>query len=124
VLQWQNGYKDRFGIVYVDFATQQRTMKKSAKWYKDHIKEFGPAAHAPAPQPQVDATSQPHPQVLPPGPMTNGQMPAQQQQPVNNGQMPMQQQQQPQVTVQLQQPQQVQQVQQGPAAVAKPATQP
>lgn len=120
MLQWQNGYKDRFGIVYVDFATQQRTMKKSAKWYKDHIKQFGPAAHAPAPQPQADATSQPHPQVLPPGPANNGQMPAQQPQQVNNGQMPVQQQQ-PQVTVQLQQPQQVQQ---GAAAVAKPATQP
>jgi beta-glucosidase len=29
--EWSLGYEKRFGIVYVDYATQQRTLKKSAK---------------------------------------------------------------------------------------------
>ncbi len=31
--EWQDGYNRRFGIVYTDFATQQRTPKASALWY-------------------------------------------------------------------------------------------
>jgi beta-glucosidase len=31
--EWGGGYNSRFGIVYVDFATQQRIPKASAKWY-------------------------------------------------------------------------------------------
>lgn len=27
----------RFGIVYVDYATQKRIPKASARWYADHI---------------------------------------------------------------------------------------
>ena len=33
--EWQHGYKRRFGIVHVDFATQKRTPKDSAYWYGD-----------------------------------------------------------------------------------------
>jgi len=32
--EWDHGYTKRFGIVYVDYATQQRTDKGSARWYK------------------------------------------------------------------------------------------
>src|SRR5262245_1488283 len=32
--EWINGYGDRFGIVYVDFATQKRTPKMSAAWFR------------------------------------------------------------------------------------------
>ena len=39
--EWQQGYKERFGLVYVDYATQQRTLKDSAYWYKDVIAQNG-----------------------------------------------------------------------------------
>ncbi len=36
--EWNLGYTKRFGIVYVDYATQKRTIKKSGLWYRDTIK--------------------------------------------------------------------------------------
>ena len=36
--EWNFGYRDRFGIVYVDYETQERTLKDSAYWYRDFIK--------------------------------------------------------------------------------------
>ena len=33
--EWQDGYTRRFGIVYVDYATQRRTPKLSARWYAE-----------------------------------------------------------------------------------------
>ena len=35
--EWAQGYSQRWGIVYVDFASQQRTPKASANWYRDVI---------------------------------------------------------------------------------------
>jgi len=35
--EWADGYKKRFGIVYVDFKTQKRIPKLSATYYKDVI---------------------------------------------------------------------------------------
>jgi beta-glucosidase len=35
--EWAWGYSKRFGIVHVDFATGQRTVKDSARWYRDVI---------------------------------------------------------------------------------------
>ena len=35
--EWASGYVKRFGIVYVDYHTQQRTLKDSAKWYRDFL---------------------------------------------------------------------------------------
>ena len=35
--EWADGYAKRFGIHYVDFATQKRTPKLSAKFYKEVI---------------------------------------------------------------------------------------
>ncbi len=35
--EWADGYEKRFGITYVDFATQKRTPKLSAKFYKQVI---------------------------------------------------------------------------------------
>ncbi|MGC0334512.1 beta-glucosidase [Streptomyces sp. SAI-170] len=31
--EWAYGYSKRFGIVHVDFASQRRTLKSSARWY-------------------------------------------------------------------------------------------
>ena len=35
--EWADGYEKRFGIIYVDFATQKRTPKLSADFYKQTI---------------------------------------------------------------------------------------
>ncbi len=35
--EWASGYSQRFGLVYVDFATQRRIPKASARWYSDFI---------------------------------------------------------------------------------------
>ncbi len=35
--EWARGYKQRFGLVWVDYATQQRIAKESALWYRDVI---------------------------------------------------------------------------------------
>jgi beta-glucosidase len=32
--EWSFGYTKRFGIVHVDYATQRRTLKDSALWYR------------------------------------------------------------------------------------------
>ena len=37
--EWAWGYERRFGIVHVDFETQQRTLKQSALAYKDFLQE-------------------------------------------------------------------------------------
>jgi beta-glucosidase len=39
--EWALGYEKRFGIVHVDFDTQKRTIKESAKWYSNVIKNNG-----------------------------------------------------------------------------------
>ncbi|RYD91001.1 MAG: beta-glucosidase [Sphingobacteriales bacterium] len=37
--EWAEGYHPRFGLIYVDFATQQRIVKASGKWYRDFLGE-------------------------------------------------------------------------------------
>ena len=32
--EWAHGYSKRFGLVYVDYGDQQRTLKDSARWYQ------------------------------------------------------------------------------------------
>ncbi len=36
--EWAHGYSKRFGLYYVDYETQTRTPKASAKWYQDLIR--------------------------------------------------------------------------------------
>ncbi len=37
--EWAFGYSKRFGLVYVDYPTQRRILKSSAKWYGQVIRE-------------------------------------------------------------------------------------
>ena len=37
--EWAEGYKQRFGLVYIDFTTQERIIKKSGWWYKKFLEE-------------------------------------------------------------------------------------
>lgn len=39
--EWSNGYGERFGMVYVDFETQERVVKDSGYWYRDVILSNG-----------------------------------------------------------------------------------
>lgn len=41
--EWSLGYSKRFGIVHVDFATQKRTLKASARFYSEVIRTGGGA---------------------------------------------------------------------------------
>jgi beta-glucosidase len=46
--EWSWGYSQRFGIVYTDFGTQERTPKDSAYWYRDLIRAHRSARPASA----------------------------------------------------------------------------
>jgi beta-glucosidase len=35
--EWNSGYAKRFGLIHVDYATQKRTLKDSARWYRQMI---------------------------------------------------------------------------------------
>jgi len=35
--EWAKGYSKRFGLIYVDYPTQRRILKSSAKWYAELI---------------------------------------------------------------------------------------
>jgi beta-glucosidase len=37
--EWAEGYLRRFGLAHVDFATQQRRLKGSGKWYRDFLRQ-------------------------------------------------------------------------------------
>ncbi len=39
--EWAEAFRQRFGIVYVDYPTQQRILKDSASWYKEVIASNG-----------------------------------------------------------------------------------
>ena len=39
--EWSFGYNSRFGIVYVDFNTQERIVKESGRWYSEVIRRNG-----------------------------------------------------------------------------------
>jgi len=39
--EWAAGFRERFGIVYVDYQTQERTLKDSALWYREVIAANG-----------------------------------------------------------------------------------
>ncbi len=50
--EWASGYAKRFGIVHVDYATQRRTLKDSAHWYRNFLRQ----QRAARPTPQTLST--------------------------------------------------------------------
>ena len=40
--EWAEGYHPRFGLVYVDFDSQQRIIKKSGLWYRNFLSNLTP----------------------------------------------------------------------------------
>jgi beta-glucosidase len=46
--EWSHGFSKRFGIVHVDFATQRRTPKASARFFTDVIRSAGAALDGPS----------------------------------------------------------------------------
>ena len=62
--EWADGYSRRFGLVYVDFGTQARIPKASARWYQRLIatgvpESSPPGAHDPAPHGVADSSGLP-----------------------------------------------------------------
>lgn len=54
--EWAEGYRHRFGLVHVDYRTQQRTLKDSALWYRQvivsngaELDKYTPAGGSPQP---------------------------------------------------------------------------
>lgn len=39
--EWGQGYRERFGLIHVDYQTQKRTPKESSKWYSKVIESNG-----------------------------------------------------------------------------------
>jgi len=39
--EWQQGYAERWGLVYVDYTSQRRQFKASAEWYRQVIARNG-----------------------------------------------------------------------------------
>lgn len=39
--EWAEGYEQRWGLVYVDYPSQRRVLKRSAHWYRDVIRRNG-----------------------------------------------------------------------------------
>lgn len=39
--EWQHGYGPRFGLIYVDYPTQDRIIKRSGRWYAEVTRENG-----------------------------------------------------------------------------------
>ncbi|MEF3308099.1 GH1 family beta-glucosidase [Paenibacillus sp. GYB004] len=42
--EWSHGYAERFGLIYVDYETEERTVKQSGLWYKRVIETNGEIA--------------------------------------------------------------------------------
>ncbi len=56
--EWLDGYKQRFGLIHVDYATQERTLKDSAHWYRGVIESNG-ASLAESPFKSIDGAGAP-----------------------------------------------------------------
>ena len=39
--EWEKGYSERFGLIFVDYRTRERILKDSARWYAEVIRTNG-----------------------------------------------------------------------------------
>ena len=37
--EWSEGYRPRFGLIHVDYATQKRTIKDSGYWFQELLQK-------------------------------------------------------------------------------------
>ena len=37
--EWSEGYRPRFGLIHVDYATQKRTIKDSGYWFRELLQK-------------------------------------------------------------------------------------
>jgi beta-glucosidase len=54
--EWADGYRQRFGLIHIDYKTLRRTPKSSARWYANVIRTNGREINppeAPAAPPQI-----------------------------------------------------------------------
>jgi len=49
--EWAEGYKERFGLIHVDYSTLKRTLKDSARWYARVIESNGACLRLPSMDP-------------------------------------------------------------------------
>ena len=54
--EWADGYSVRFGLTYVDYASQKRTPKLSAAWFKKHVTPLSALPKHGEPLPPCDAS--------------------------------------------------------------------
>jgi beta-glucosidase len=40
--EWREGVKPRFGLVYIEYANQRRTIKDSGFWFRDYLRQLHP----------------------------------------------------------------------------------
>jgi beta-glucosidase len=57
--EWAEGYTRRFGLVYVDFGTQERRMKRSGQWYKEFLQPSAALDRALSPKTKPPETTGP-----------------------------------------------------------------
>ncbi len=72
--EWAEGYRHRFGLVHVDYETQQRTLKDSAYWYARVIATNGASLDEPVEMalPDVPGSARIAATSPPPTPLVNG----------------------------------------------------
>jgi beta-glucosidase len=58
--EWAEGFRQRFGLIHVDYQTLTRTPKDSAHWYAALIASNGRQITEPGPSVQVEVLTHPH----------------------------------------------------------------
>ncbi len=46
--EWSEGFRQRFGLIHMDYRTGKRTLKDSARWYRQVIAGNGASIPSPA----------------------------------------------------------------------------